>query len=119
MKRTDFSRSLFIIPTHANIVLPFTLTRHAETRMAQRNLTDEELSYVLEFGYSILKQGFQFYYITQKCHPKGTSFRIKERLDNLIVVTHNGSVITAYRAKNASKHLRRKSSELFHLIVAA
>ena len=119
MKKTENFRKLYIIPSEANLVFPFTLTQHAETRMAQRNFNETALSYALEYGIPELKQGLQFYYITQKCLPKGIHPKMKSKLNNMVVVTRHGDILTLYKAKNASKYLRKKSAILIKYSAAA
>lgn len=83
-------------------------TNHAQTRMAQRNLTLDEVYFVLEHGQRIHRAGAVFYFLGKRDIPKELrSSQEHMRLEGSVVVTsrHLPQIITVYR--NRSNGLRR------------
>jgi hypothetical protein len=81
------------------------LTSHAKYRMAQRNLSNEEISYVLLYGQSWHKAGATITYLRQKDIPfSDRADQQLQRLMGAIVVTAADServILTAYRNRRS------------------
>lgn len=83
-------------------------TNHAQTRMAQRNLTLEDVYFVLENGQRIHRAGAIFFFLGKRNIPeKLRSDQEHVRLEGSVVVTSRRlpRIITVYR--NRSNGLRR------------
>mgnify|MGYP002713079174 CR=1 FL=1 len=89
-------------------------TDHAQIRMAQRNLKDEEILFIIEHGKPIYKAGVVFFQMWQKRLPN--FIKPNDRLANLagttVVACCDGEgcylVITVYRDPKSFKKDRAK-----------
>jgi hypothetical protein len=90
------------------------LTDHVQERIIERGLSLDTLFYALEFGTEIYKQGLVFYVVLQKNLPDTLSSKKIQELNNIILVVdpNIAQIITCYKAKNASKHIKRKAKRL-------
>jgi hypothetical protein len=79
---------------------------HAEKRMAQRNVSFEDIDFVLEFGRKLHKAGAVFIFL-RKCDIPRKERQVYERLEGTMVVLsrETNTIITVYR--NRQKGLRR------------
>lgn len=90
------------------------LSEHAEIRMAQRSLSEDDLDYVLAYGECIHQGGAEFYYL-RRCDVPSDDRADDERtrlVGTTLVVSPDGNVaITAYRNRSpkALRCLRRKA----------
>lgn len=82
-------------------------SRHATRRMAQRNLTVEDVSLVLQLGHVEYRTGVEFYFLRSRDVPEGMERKL-ERLVGATVIVSNGEIITAYRNRNAISGIKRK-----------
>lgn len=108
----------FDLSAHNSVVLqvaPFLCpTAHAKLRMAQRNLSNEEVSYVLLYGQSWHKAGATITYLREKDMPFADQAEQKlQRLIGAIVVTTTDSdrvILTAYRNRRSGlRNIKHKS----------
>lgn len=81
------------------------LTQHAQTRMAQRGISFDDISLVLDYGKEMFTKGAIYYILTKKNivkHQKSEPRLKFKKLSGLrvIVSTRDYSVITAYRSKS-------------------
>jgi len=93
----------------------FTLSKHAVVRAAQRNVNNEALYIVLNYGVdvpagvSISKRSLRVSQLPE-LYEDGFSVNVVEKALNLeAVVSNDGSVITCYKT-DRTKCLRRKRS---------
>lgn len=90
----------------------FVTTDHAQQRMAQRNLSLDDVLFVLEYGKCYHRAGAMFFYLRGKDIPK------KQRKDNRIAQLEGATVIlsrdapailTVYRNRDRGlRHIKRK-----------
>jgi hypothetical protein len=85
--------------------VPF--SQHAARRMAQRNLTAEDVSLVLQLGHVEYRTGVEFYFFGSRDVSEGME-RELDRLVGVTVVVSNGEIITAYRNRHALSGIKRK-----------
>lgn len=90
------------------------LTRHAESRRAQRNLSQRDIEFVLDYGRTMRCAGARHVFLARRDMPADRQLRRQfERLEGTtLVMCDQGDVpvlITAYRNRNAWKQIRRKA----------
>ncbi|MBE7474596.1 MAG: hypothetical protein DPW09_39685 [Anaerolineae bacterium] len=88
-------------------------TRHAQQRMAQRNLSAPEIEYVLLYGQSWHKAGAVIVHLRRKDLPSSDQFdqRRQQLVGTTIVMATTGArvVLTAYRNRHSGLHrIKRK-----------
>jgi hypothetical protein len=91
----------------------FNLTYHVEQRMAQRNISWDDIHFVLQYGQRFHKAGAIHIFLRSRDIPQ--EMRAKKRFSRLegttIVVSRDdlGSIITVHRnRRNGAKNLRCK-----------
>jgi hypothetical protein len=97
------SAAMFIVqPTH-----------HVQLRQAQRNISDQDVAFVLCFGRQIHCAGALHVFLGRRDLPADR--RLRRRFERLVgtvlVLCHDGEIlvlVTAYRNRNALRELRRK-----------
>jgi hypothetical protein len=98
-----------------NLISTFNLSKHAALRMAQRNVSRDDLEYVLEHGKRIYTTGITVYILRKRDIPHEDRNRSTiTRLEGTVVLTgftQNGDleIITTYRNKSAFKVFRAKA----------
>lgn len=99
----------------ANLSLIFSLSKHAVLRMAQRNLSPEDLEYVIQHGKRINTTGIMVFMLRKRDIPLDDRNRSEiTRLEGTVVLidcTPSGErqIITTYRNKSAFKAFRCKA----------
>jgi len=80
-----------------------TLAAHARLRLAQRNLSPEQVDYVLEHGVEMQRTGVTFYVLRERDVPLGhrRHDRYAKLAGTVLIVARGGTVITAYRHQDA------------------
>lgn len=84
---------------------------HAGKRMAQRNLSLEDIDFVLDHGQRLHKAGAVFFFLG-KCDIPDVWRRRFERLEGTMLVLSNESntLITVYRNRQKGlRHVKRKA----------
>ena len=86
------------------------LSKHAQRRGAQSNLCEQDVDLVCKYGILERRTGVQFYFVR---HREVERYRkIEPRLSKLdgmvMVMSHDGVVITFYRNSKALRNIRRK-----------
>lgn len=93
--------------------LEWKLSNHGKQRSIERNIPYEHIVMAIEYGVEFFKQNRIFYVVTSKSLPDQIESRLRNHLENLVVVvSKEGSVITCYKAKNGIKHIKLKSKRL-------
>ena len=86
------------------------LSRHAKLRSSHRNLSDDDISLVLKFGQKEYRTGACFYFLGQRNLPKSlrADNRYAKLVGTVLIVSHDGTIITLYRDPTALKKIRKK-----------
>jgi hypothetical protein len=91
-------------------------TQHALKRMAQRNLSERDVEYVMTHGCREFRGGVEFRYLRKRDIPPQDQSQFA-RLEGTAIVVGSASdtdVITVWRnRKNGLRHIRQKSKENF------
>lgn len=91
----------------------FSLTVHAEVRCAQRNLSYDEIQYVIQYGQQVNNAGTCEFFLGRNDIPR--SDRARQRIAQLegtvvLVDMQTGVILTVYRnRKNGLKSHRKKT----------
>ena len=90
-------------------------SKHSRTRAAQRGFNYKTLLMAIEYGEAIHKQGMTYFVVQKKHLPEHLPNKIKDKLNNVVVVTSNygQEIITCYKSHNAIKHINRKGKRLY------
>lgn len=91
-----------------------TISRHANTRSAQRNLRQEDLDYVLAHGSRLRRTGVIFVYLRKRDIPTLDLRTQRARLEGTVIILgYDGGIVTAYhsRDKRAGYHLIRAKAK--------
>lgn len=83
------------------------ISRHAARRLAQREISLEDVHLVLRLGRRLHRTGVTFYFFGRRQIPGGLECEL-ERLVGTTVLVAEGQVITAYRNKRAIAVIKRK-----------
>ena len=91
----------------------YRFSRHCLQRAAQRGIQADAIAYTLEFGRVYFRQGMFFHVLGKKELPPALK-QDWERLRHTVVVLSgdDNTLITAYRADNPFRNIRRKSKVL-------
>jgi uncharacterized protein DUF4258 len=98
-----------------NLSLTLSVSKHAVLRMAQRNVSLDDLKYVLDHGKRINRTGIAVFMLRKRDIPSVDRNKSKiSRLEGTVVlteITQNGQlgIITTYRNRSAFKVLRCKA----------
>lgn len=87
------------------------LSRHGAERAAQRNISPEDMDFVLQYGQEIHRSGAIFVFLGRRDIPESMARR--SRADRLVGTTillssDEECVITAYRNRKALREIKRK-----------
>lgn len=100
-------------------LFPLPLTKHAETRMNERRISDETVHMVLTYGRLIRVRGAEIFVIGRK----EIEFYITDGLDlspyegAQVVCSPDGSILTVYRNKDF-RGLRSRSGHRYYRLAA-
>lgn len=77
----------------------FNLSQHARERIARRNLSAEDLEYVLQHGHRLRVTGVRIYHLRRRDIPYSDQrvSRVSQLEGTTILVSRDNTVITAYR----------------------
>lgn len=85
------------------------LSNHAVTRMAQRNLSTEDVEYVIQFGFRVRSGGALHYFLRHNDIPAGDRKRAQRLEGTTVLMDRSGqNIITVYRNRRGLK-VDRKS----------
>jgi len=95
---------------HQTTVTSAICSRHAEHRIARRNITQEALEYVLTYGRRMQRTGVTFYFLGRRdVPPADRQASWATRLEGTVVLMRSeGEIITVYRHRKARPSIRRK-----------
>jgi hypothetical protein len=95
------------------IRIAMTTSQHAKCRLQQRAITPWALEQIMKHGEIIYKQGMKFMYMPKKLLKLFYTPNLQVEIqDVMILVSNDGTIITAYRNENAVKHVQKKSKRL-------
>lgn len=88
-----------------------TWTEHSKQRCAQRCIGEQGIAFVLKHGRKIHRTGITFYFLGHKNIPD--DLRKDDRFSKLegttLLVSPDGSLVTVYRNRRASRAIRKKA----------
>lgn len=85
------------------------LSNHAVTRMAQRNLSTEDVEYVIQFGCRVRSGGALHYFLRHNDIPAGDRKQAQRLEGTTVLMDRSGQcIITVYRNRRGLKVLRQK-----------
>ncbi len=92
---------------------PMIVTHHARYRQAQRNLSEHDIDFVLQYGRRVWSGGAEHVFLARRDMPRDSALRRQfERLEGTVLVLDDSStapvLITAYRNRRALKQIRCK-----------
>jgi len=89
-----------------------TFSNHYQMRLSQRGISQKAIELLVKYGTSIKKQGYLFWYITNK-ELKYVSPKYQKKLKNLIaVMAQDRTLITCYKNTKAIKNIKKKNKYL-------
>jgi Domain of unknown function (DUF4258) len=87
----------------------FELSSHAVTRMAQRNLSTEDVEYVLQYGCRVRSGGALHYFLRSDDIPRRDRKQAQRLEGTTVLMDRNGQIIiTVYRNRRGLKEIRQK-----------
>jgi hypothetical protein len=90
-----------------------TTSQHAKCRLQQRAINPWALEQIMKHGEIIYKQGMKFMYMPKKLLKLFYAPNLQVEIqDIMILVSNDGTIITAYRNENAVKQVQKKSKRL-------
>lgn len=95
-----------------------TITRHARLRQAQRNLSDEDVAFILEHGRELRNSGVLHVFLGRRDMPDEQTFRRYQHLEGAVLVLDDAHdlpvLITVYRNRRGLKRIRRQTKYVWH-----
>lgn len=89
--------------------MSFERTRHGETRMAQRGISEADLAFVCEHGRVTYKTGVRFYFLGRRDIPAALRRRFGHLEGLTLIVAADAPVmVTCYRDRGAIAEIKRK-----------
>ncbi|HRW86771.1 MAG TPA: DUF350 domain-containing protein [Bacteroidales bacterium] len=90
------------------------LSDHSRRRAQQRGITENLICLAMEYSLPIFKQGLVFYAVIEKLLPDNLDHRIREKLNNMVIVAAQDSdeVITCYKRNHAIHYINKKPKRL-------
>jgi hypothetical protein len=81
---------------------------HCRERMAQRNVSEDDVQYIVSRGACEYRTGVLCFTLPRRSIP-AEERSLHSSLESLVVLVHDGYVITVYRNKRPMRHVRRKA----------
>lgn len=95
-------------------------SNHSDVRSQQRGLNDNQISFALQYGKEIFKQGLIFFVVRDKDIPEHIKPQSRKQYKNIVLITSSdGSIITCYKSKKAHKSIKLKKKRLGRRKIAA
>jgi len=82
-------------------------TEHCRLRMAQRNVSMDDVRYIVNCGVMEHRTGVECYTLPRRSIPAAERAE-RASLESLVVLVHDGCAITVYRNRHPLRHVRRK-----------
>lgn len=118
-KKLNLNNSLEVIASikdeetgkHGKVI--YLHTEHSSKRSHQRGLSDEQLSFAIQYGEETFKQGLIYYTVRDKDLPNDVDPQKRKKFKNLVLVTSmEGNIITCYKSRRAHKTIKLKRKRL-------
>lgn len=84
------------------------ISLHASERMAQRNVDEVDIAFVMSFGRRLFRTGVEIYFLGRRDVPALYARELEHLVGTVVVVARDSSVITVYRNARALGALKRK-----------
>ena len=81
---------------------------HCRVRMAQRNVSEDDVRYIVSRGVMERRTGVQCFTLPRRSIPAADRPE-RASLESLVVLVCDGCVITVYRNRHPLRHVRRKA----------
>lgn len=91
----------------------YSVSKHAERRMAQRNLSAQDVELALRLGHKEHRTGAQFFFLGRRDFPCGAEKELARLAGTVVVVEADAVIATVYRNHHALAKIRRKSKHYF------
>lgn len=90
------------------LINKYHLSRHAELRMAQRNLSVEDVELALRLGHKEHRTGAKFFVLCKRDCPRGLEKNLARLIGTVVVVEADAVIATVYRHRDALAKIRHK-----------
>jgi hypothetical protein len=87
----------------------YRVSKHAARRMAQRNLSVQDVELALRVGHKEHRTGAQFFFLDRRDFLRGTEKELARLVGTVVVVEADAVIATVYRNHQALGKIRRKS----------
>jgi hypothetical protein len=87
----------------------YRVSKHAVRRMAQRNLSAQDVEVALRLGHKEYRTGAQFFFLGRRDFPRGAEKEWTRLVGTVVVVEADAVIATVYRHHHALAKIRRKS----------
>ena len=87
----------------------YRVSKHAARRMAQRNLSAQDVELALLLGHKEYRTGAQFFFLCKRNCPRGAEKVLARLVGTVVVVEADAVIATVYRNHHALAKIRRKS----------
>jgi hypothetical protein len=86
------------------------ITDHAELRLSQRGIQENDLSLLLEYGTTVHNGGALFVFMRKRDIPRDVDSTKETKLEGLTAIldAHTLELISMYKNKNALRQIKRK-----------
>lgn len=85
------------------------ITKHAQQRMAQRNILERDIEIVLRFARYLRRTGVDFFVLTKDCLPREMNRQYARLIGTVLIFDDQGFLRTTYRNRKAFAKIKRKS----------
>ncbi|MBK7391674.1 MAG: DUF4258 domain-containing protein [Chloracidobacterium sp.] len=90
-----------------NIMHIENISNHAKLRQAQRNLSEEDIAFVLRYGQEIHRTGASFFFLGVRDLPDRDARSMSRLVGSIVVVNWRG-IVTVYRNSRGLRRIKRK-----------
>lgn len=87
----------------------YRVSKHAARRMAQRNLSVQDVELALRLGHKEHRTGAQFFFLGKRDFQRRAEKALARLVGTVVVVEADAVIATVYRNHHARAKIRRKS----------
>lgn len=111
----------WLSPEHFQLASPeeytfqgFVHSVHSQKRAAQRNIKEEAIVTVIDYGRMFQKQGMRFFVAIDRDLPDWIDPDLRKHVHDLVVVLSGkeNEIVTCYRNPRAFRYIRKKGKRL-------
>ena len=88
------------------------ISKHAEQRMAQRNICSQDIANVVQLGRIAYRAGAAFFFLGRRDVPDKRLRELEKLVGTTVVIAEN-EILTVYRNKRAISTIKRKPNRSF------